>query len=369
MIIITFLLIAGAIQGFLLSIVLFTISRTNKTANRILALVIIIFSLSISVHALIHAELIFNIPYHPEVLQLLFYLLGPLLYFYLLALTEIDFQFKNRLYLHFIPFFAACLTFFPLYAEILANPSHVDSSIFDEICIIQTWILIAHFVIYIFLCFRKLHIHSQDVKQSHSSLEKVNLDWLKLLLTGILITWIVGICVEFLTIKPAAWDIVWLIVSIIIYMIGYMGLKQPAIFQGKGLDEQKSSIKSKYEKSTLKPELAEEYIKKLNEYMESEKPYLESDITLYSLASKLSISAHHLSRIINERFNRNFFEFINEYRIEEAKKLIVDPLNHNINIASLGLDAGFNSVSAFNAAFKKYTGMAPSQYRISDTNS
>jgi len=85
------------------------------------------------------------------------------------------------------------------------------------------------------------------------------------------------------------------------------------------------------------------------------------DLNLPKLAQRLSMSTHHLSQIINERLQKNFFEFVNQYRIEEAKNLLRDKAN--INVAEIGFEAGFSSVSAFNTAFKKYTGLSPSQFR------
>jgi len=97
--------------------------------------------------------------------------------------------------------------------------------------------------------------------------------------------------------------------------------------------------------------------------MVSEKPFLDSDITLPNLAKRLAISTHHLSQVINDKLQKNFFEFVNYYRVEEAKENIAEPANHNLNLAEIGFDVGFNSISSFNAAFKKHSGTTPSQYR------
>ena len=99
--------------------------------------------------------------------------------------------------------------------------------------------------------------------------------------------------------------------------------------------------------------------------MESDKPYLDGDLTLAALADQLSISRHHLSQIINERLGLNFFEVVNRHRVEEAKRMLLDEAYQHLNIASIGFEAGFNSISALNAAFRKHAGMTPSQYRKS----
>lgn len=158
---------------------------------------------------------------------------------------------------------------------------------------------------------------------------------------------------------------VWIFVSVFMYAIGYMGLRQPEIFYGPY--NQNLTVdgltKKKYEKSALTPEKAEEYLQKLRHVVAREKPFLKSEITLPELAKHLAISPHHLSQIINEQLRQNFFEFVNSHRIEEAKKLIIDPENKNVNIAEIAFEVGFNSLSVFNTAFKKHTGMTPSQFR------
>jgi AraC-like DNA-binding protein len=97
--------------------------------------------------------------------------------------------------------------------------------------------------------------------------------------------------------------------------------------------------------------------------MQLEKPHLDRTITLQTLAEKLAFTTHELSQLINEQLNKNFFEFINMYRIDEAKAKIKDEQFNHLTIAAIGYESGFNSISAFNAAFKKNTGITPSQYR------
>jgi len=96
--------------------------------------------------------------------------------------------------------------------------------------------------------------------------------------------------------------------------------------------------------------------------METEKPYLEPKLTLSSLADELEISANHLSQVINQYEEKNFFDFVNSYRVEEYKERATDPAYQNFSILAIALDSGFNSKSSFNQVFKKFTGKTPSQY-------
>jgi AraC-like DNA-binding protein len=97
--------------------------------------------------------------------------------------------------------------------------------------------------------------------------------------------------------------------------------------------------------------------------MRSEKPYLLPDITLDILADKLAIPAKDLSMTINRHFHNNFYEIINNYRIEEARKMLIDPKHKHKTITDIYLEVGFNSKSVFNTFFKKILKVTPSQYR------
>jgi AraC-like DNA-binding protein len=214
-----------------------------------------------------------------------------------------------------------------------------------------------------------LRDHIRHIKDSFSSIDQINLRWLRFLIIGFTITWLFALYFDMQIKNPDDWDYVWLLVSLLMYLIGYMGLKQPEIFAG-GISAESSDTeqgKRRYKKSALTDDLAEMYLEKLREYMQTQKPYLDSNITLPELARYLSLSVHHLSQVINEKINQNFFEFINQYRVEEAKKNLVDPERKNLTIAAIGFESGFNSNSSFNAVFKKATNKTPSQFRDSDS--
>jgi len=101
--------------------------------------------------------------------------------------------------------------------------------------------------------------------------------------------------------------------------------------------------------------------------MNESKPYLDPDLTLAGLSAMLNLPQHHLSRVINEHYGNNFFDFINRYRIEEVKQRIPDPAYGNLTLLGIAFDCGFNSKSAFNRLFRKYTGITPSEYKAGKT--
>ncbi|MGD2086904.1 MAG: two-component regulator propeller domain-containing protein [Candidatus Aminicenantes bacterium] len=128
-------------------------------------------------------------------------------------------------------------------------------------------------------------------------------------------------------------------------------------------DKKENEEKEKYKRSNLTPEFAGECEKKLKHLMEVDKIYRDENISLQSLADKIPTKPYILSRVLNERMNRGFYDFINYYRLEEAKKILESPKKNHLKITVVGEDVGFNSTAAFYKAFKEYTGMTPNQYK------
>lgn len=122
--------------------------------------------------------------------------------------------------------------------------------------------------------------------------------------------------------------------------------------------------KEKYESSNLTPHEEERYLKKIIQCMEDKKPHLDSQLTVKQLAAALAIPHRELSQVINKRTCMHFYDFINRYRVEEAKILLEESVSRQeMTILDVAYDSGFNSKSSFNSAFKKTTGVTPSQYK------
>lgn len=116
----------------------------------------------------------------------------------------------------------------------------------------------------------------------------------------------------------------------------------------------------KYQKSNLDEALLKAYAQRLEKGMKEKKLFRKSDLTLASLAGEISINPHHLSQVLNSQFNQKFYEYINQYRIEEAQKLLQS--NHKTTL-QIALEVGFNNKATFHKYFKKYTGTTPTQFR------
>lgn len=134
-------------------------------------------------------------------------------------------------------------------------------------------------------------------------------------------------------------------------------IKEYQGFEGQG----QGTTVSKYENSSLSQIDAEREVAQLFQIMQDEKPYLDPDLTLQVLADRLNMKRNRLSQILNEYCGLKFYDFINNYRIDEVKQLMLKGKNP-VNILQAAFDAGFNSKTTFYAAFKRTNGMSPSEF-------
>lgn len=352
------ILFVGAAQGLILAVLLLLKRRDNRIANKILAGILVILSVSILLHALSHAGVLPLADNHKILISLLIILCAPLVYLYTVALTAYQFRIEKKHARHLLPFGAVLLLGLALLiaagdlpqADLLAGTLHV--------------LAFAVVIIYIAAANIVLWRHTRLIKNNFASFQRVSLNWLRVFVVALTIFWIFAGMFDVLF-KAGNWDVVWAASCAVIYLIGYFGFMQPEVFSAPVFDPEtaNSSEAPKYEKSSLTPEMAEAQFRKLVTVMEKEKLYLDKDIGLSRLARHLGISLHHLSQIINEKTGSNFYDYINARRIEEAKRLLLDPKMNHRSIASVAYDAGFNSLSAFNAAFKKFVKSTPSQFR------
>ena len=185
------------------------------------------------------------------------------------------------------------------------------------------------------------------------------------ILFGYIAIWffeLVGQFLSFLNISHVLLSTITLaMVLVFANLIVFKGLRQPEIFAG-------IEQKPKYQRSPLTKEEKEEYLKRLQAYMESERPYLSPSLTIDILAKRLSISSRYLSQVINESLGVNFFDYVNDFRVSEAKRILTDASSNHRNILDVLFDSGFNTKSAFNRVFKQHTGMTPSEYKSSHGN-
>jgi AraC-like DNA-binding protein len=222
--------------------------------------------------------------------------------------------------------------------------------------------------LYLLFCLRLLYRHEKRMKQSFSALEKVNLSWIRHLVIMFVFIWVVAVAIQgFLpdAMIQAKLDdgITYFLITLIIFSIGYRGLSQPEIFLEVTEPPSNQEKIKKYEKTGLSREKGFDLKEKLLDTMTNKKLYLDHELTLAQVAGYLDVPVHQLSQVINEKMKRNFFQFINTYRVEEAKALLVAQKSREDKLIKIAFDSGFNSLSTFNRVFKDITGLSPSQFR------
>ncbi len=360
-------------HGLLLSLVLVTHKRGNKKANIVLAILIFVFSIRLLEVVLIWSKYLLVFPHFFATTVSFKYLYGPLLYFYARFISG-EVKLKLSYLIHLLPFLLHTLIHYPLYLapyefkiDLLTNYILVDNPSItfslDQYSIFSI-LQIPHLLVYTYFTWKLLTKFSRIIDSPTMTIEKIKFLWIRKLTTAFGCLW----GVWFLYVIAIIFGTTYLIeldyfvtgsACLIIYTIAYMAFKQPEIIS----DALTNKTSPKYESSTLTREEAEGYSKKLVHIMESEKPFTNSELKLQNLADELSITTHHLSQILNENMNQNFYDFINQYRVEEAKKMLLDQNGNYSTILEVAYNVGFNNKASFNTAFKKHTGQTPSQFK------
>ncbi|HJQ31290.1 MAG TPA: AraC family transcriptional regulator [Pyrinomonadaceae bacterium] len=365
----------GVAQALLLAAALLSVKRGNRVANRFLAAFVLTLAVGVGGSTMASEPLILLYPHLLKIQDPVNYLGAPLLFLYVRTLLKGNSGAGKRDLLHFLPFSLCFLFLAPFYfqsgeAKLISIGS--ESYFWHRWGAVRSTILIVQVIIYLSLIALMLRAYSRSLKRQSSPAAKSILFQVRFLLTALASLWVVGVFKFVLTTLRPAYDTatVDLIVpaglSVFVYAMGYMGLRRPEVLTGT---EDVPAPPPRYEKSTLTPERSDTYLRRLLDLMKTEKPYLDGDLTLQKLAKALAISPHHLSQTINEHLNQNFFDFINAYRIEEAKRMLLDPAKKHYSILAVSEEVGFNSKSAFNTAFKKHVRMTPSEFRkIADGN-
>ncbi len=304
--------------------------RENRAANRVLAFVLLV----VIVRRVVTVTL--GVP--PAVL------LAPLVSFPLLGVyfeTLIGRRDK-RWWPHALPFLAglAWLGFVPT--------REAELAVFDVL-------VGGGYLVAIIRCLKR---YEQEVGSVVASKGELGLGWLRLLVALVCGLWLVGLAELFFDPLRVRGDFSALALMASLGILVIYSLRHSRVFSevGRELTEAGKPVK-------LSPEELATYVKRLTEVFESERPYLNPDLRLMDLAKRLGIRPDQLSTTFTAGLNTTFFNYVNRYRIEEAKRRLVDRKYGHLSIHGIALDSGFNSKSSFAAAFKKWTGETPSSYR------
>ncbi len=296
-----------------------------------------------------------------------FLLFNPAFFLYIKSLTRPDFKLRWVQLLHLVPFlvFEVVGTLLPERVSLVPLFEYSSNFIFNIFFIVVS---LASGIGYNLASVILVHRYRKNLQNELSSISRENdLAWLLFL-----IIFYVSFCVsayglglysvlsERLLKMPFLFN--YAVLLLLIYILSYYGLIQKNIFHRRDVQE----VAEKYQKSFLTPARKKEIKTIILSFFKEEKPYLNPDLNLQLLSELLDIPKHHLTEVLNTEIGKNFFQFVNAFRVDAVKEALSQKDNL-YSIEAIGYDCGFSSKSSFFTVFKKMTGMTPLQYRQSQT--
>jgi AraC-like DNA-binding protein len=318
---------------------------------------------------------------------------GPFLYLYARRVVRPGARFQWRDSLHFVPFLLSVATLLVLRGGPSVNggnaagPAGGQDPLPSALDVLDV-LVVASLVAYTVLVTVMLRAHRRKIPDyfSRDSIA-VNLKWLDWLTASFSLAYgFVVVATSLIplfagqasTYRQTVPDIG---TAFFVVVFGFCAIKQPVVFKAAerrppepasigangeaGAAERSDATLRKYGKSGLKEAEAARLLSKLEEHMRSARPWLDPELTIEDLASALGVQRHHVTQVVNALLHKNFYRFVNEYRIAEVKRKLDDGEAGRLSLLGIAMDSGFNSKSTFNDAFRKITGLAPSEYRKS----
>lgn len=365
-----FLLATSIVQSLSLAAFLLLPGTFRLISNRLLAASVLTFAAGLGEFFLYSTGLALQHPNLAYLGTLVGLLQASLIYLYAKSLMYREFRLRPRHAVHSLLFWVVSAIFL---VEYYLQPADVKLQILqgrDHPGVLTSPLLAVaiHMVFlgYLWATIRALTRFGTTVRQLFSNLENRQLAWLRTLLILYAIAWTISLlyCLSahvFRDIVSAR------TVSTVGAIAGFLfinyllihALRQPGIFSGLSAEQAQLAENAA---SAREAEVDAALLQRLEAHMAASRPYLDADLTVEQLARQLGVPTRELSRAINEGLAKNFFELVSDYRIAEARRQL-ETADTGTTILQVMYDAGFNSKSVFNTAFKKATGLTPSAYR------
>jgi AraC-like DNA-binding protein len=351
-------------QLLFVGLFLITHKKGNRRNNILLGTIFILIAWNMGVLTLQMNGVVFNWEFLQVIDDGFFLLYGPIFYLYAQGVIFRDFKLSGGNLLHLIPYLLLTIS--------LLSFTNIAPNISEEIIKYELpWqyylisaFMYAHFFVYLGMTYNSLLKYREIIKDKYSQIDKINLDWLSVSIKTFGIVAFISLIQSFIALAENRSVFIVTLVLLLIFIFYFVNrvilkaLRQPEIFAGITQNET-----SKYLGSNLTPGQIEEYKKQLLALLRTEKPFLNSQLSLAELSERLSLSTKHLSQVINQSFNKSFFDFINTYRIQEVQQILKESRDDKMTVLEAMYEAGFNSKSSFNTAFKKETGQTPTEFR------
>lgn len=285
---------------------------------------------------------------------------GPLLFLYTTLLID---PLKNawRYWWHFAPFLIINLALLPFYQLPVVQKVYIfenEGVGYESFVFINSILILLSGLTYATICLVMIRKHKASIKNKLSSIEGKTLDWLLFLTLGLGIIW--------LLVAIGMNDLIFSGVVLFIILIGIFGIRQHSIFSNQpndNTDDPLNLTTKKYEKSGLNDQNKIELVRRLEQLITEDKPFLEPELSLDELARRVHAQPNYLSQVLNEHFQLNFYDFINSKRVDEFCLKMNDPRFSHYKLVEIAYQSGFNSKSSFNRNFQRFKKTTPSDYK------
>lgn len=358
----------GVTQSLFLSGVVWRHGKGPVTSRRLLGLFLLVCAVEMAGIVLSYSRYYLVWPHLFGLSDSFDFSIGPLFYLYVRSMTSRDWTWQRRHVWHFVPFFLVMILMCPFFVLDAADKLPFVEAYYRQMAGLATpdetsWInpvfmmaIYAQALTYLVLSYVRLRRHEREVENDYSDTHAVNLSWLRYLTIGLFMLWMVWFLLFFNDVTGFSDIGLTVAFSIYIYGLAYRHVRQPPVFAGQ-------ETVRRYEGSPLTVEAGKRHVEDIVHLMETEKLFVNPALTVQDLADRLQTSGRYVSQSINQHTGKSFYDFVNGYRVAEAKKRLTDETNQTV--LAVAYAVGYNSKSAFNAAFRKYTGMTPSEYRKS----
>ncbi len=300
-------------------------------------------------------------------------LYGPLILFYERSLIDSNFSLQKVQYLHFIPFVFVLTVYTVFWLRQVNTP--FDNSIIqtDYVFILSMQLLIPSlfalaYLLYIFIRYNHHSLLGITGNECIDLSEFFLLrNMLKIFTPAYIITFIIG-GIELHYEKNSVYSDLPVLSSFILFfsLFIYSGRRSFKDISKIPVEPASSAVNNnepEYKKSGLNEQESGSVLEELVSYMETEKPYLDEDFTIHDLSKELGIPRHYITQVINKKLKKNFYTFVNEYRVKEFKIKLTEPGNNHFKLMTIAYESGFKSKSGFYSAFKKIENMTPSEFK------
>jgi len=369
----------GVFFGLYVSYFLIIKSFKTKSPNLFMGLLILVLSLVMFEGWLNYSSYIFKVLWLANFSEPLNFLISPLVYLFITS--QLGDEIGNKKWLHFIPFIfwlGYCMFYFSV-PEIFKYNDSINVMQLDipYLDITQKYsgdplgfrdyvnlATIFHISIYNIILLRRLIL---EVRKEGESIINTSNPVLKSLRNSFYHFIIIMVILIFVksTFKDDVGDyLIFLYICFMIFLASYQIMDTSSYYLKTSSFLEGPIIK--YQKSTLVDDTKESILSAIIYQMEEEKYFINSTASLSGLAKAINESSHHVSQVINEKLNQSFFEMVASYRVKEAKTILKTKLGKNLIIEEVAELVGYNSKSAFNTAFKKFTSQTPSAFRDSN---